>query len=363
MKLQYFFGCILAAASLAVWPEIGLAHGGGGHGGGGGGNAFVGGGGHGFGGAHAFGGFTGRAGFSGTRGFSTGGFSGRGDHGHFSDRGFRGRDRDFRDRRFRDFGGDSFDFGFYGFAYPDYYPYDYPYYYAYPYDAYQRIDNSRDYRTSRSGDVTSAVQSALTKRGYYRGPIDGIIGAGSRRAIRAFQTDQGLPVTGLIDRKLISALQLGWEQARICPTYISTNSARSAAKRSFMVIVGETNRNKLANTERPASGEGPDKLPSHKVIDFEAGRKALEQGRLKQEQSRARLVERIRLPRLSGDLLEFSLTMAIFFALLFGLYVGLIGSWRFWSLSTEIFVGEHRGSLPRSPGFSNLFGIEWIEGN
>jgi peptidoglycan hydrolase-like protein with peptidoglycan-binding domain len=53
------------------------------------------------------------------------------------------------------------------------------------------------------------VQSALTKRGYYRGPIDGIIGAGSHRAIRAFQTDQGLPVTGLIDRKLISALQLG----------------------------------------------------------------------------------------------------------------------------------------------------------
>jgi hypothetical protein len=33
MKLHYFFGCILAAASLAVWPEIGLAHGGGGHGG------------------------------------------------------------------------------------------------------------------------------------------------------------------------------------------------------------------------------------------------------------------------------------------------------------------------------------------
>jgi hypothetical protein len=73
MKLQYFFGCILAAASLAVWPGIGLAHGGGGHGfgGGGGGSAFVGGGGHGFGGAHAFGGFTGRPSFSGTRGFQT----------------------------------------------------------------------------------------------------------------------------------------------------------------------------------------------------------------------------------------------------------------------------------------------------
>jgi hypothetical protein len=91
MKLQYFFGCILAAASLAVLPEIGLAHGGGGgggggHGGGGGGHAFVGGGGHGF------GGFTGRGfspGFRGTRGFATGRFSGRGDHGRFGDRGFR----------------------------------------------------------------------------------------------------------------------------------------------------------------------------------------------------------------------------------------------------------------------------------
>jgi len=62
---------------------------------------------------------------------------------------------------------------------------------------------------------------------------------------------------------------------------------------------------------------------------FESGRKTLEKSPLKEEQSRARLVERIRLPRLSGDLCEFSLTMTIFFALLLGLYVGLIGSWRF----------------------------------
>jgi len=207
VKLQYFFVCILAAASLTLSPEIGLAHGGGGHGGGGGS--------HGFGSGHAFGGFTGRPGLSGARRFSTGGFSGRGDHGRFGDRGFRGRDRDFRDRRFRDFDGDYFDFGFYGFGYPDYYPYNYPYDYAYPYynyDAYQSVDDSGDYRTSRSGDVSSsAVQSALTKRGYYRGPIDGVIGASSRRAIRAFQANQGLSVTGLIDRKLISALPLGGE--------------------------------------------------------------------------------------------------------------------------------------------------------
>jgi peptidoglycan hydrolase-like protein with peptidoglycan-binding domain len=57
--------------------------------------------------------------------------------------------------------------------------------------------------------VTSVVQSELSKRGYYLGPIDGVIGAGSRRAIRSFQTDQGLPSTGSINRKLLSALRVG----------------------------------------------------------------------------------------------------------------------------------------------------------
>jgi hypothetical protein len=107
-------------------------------------------------------------------------------------------------------------------------------------------------------------------------------------------------------------------------------SAVMSQQKRVMVIIDRTNRNKLANAEGSASGDGPDDVPSQKIVDFESGRKALEKGALDEEQSRARLVERIRLPgRLSGDWLEFSLTMAIFFALLLGLYVGLIGSWRF----------------------------------
>ncbi|MEY2605606.1 MAG: hypothetical protein QOH31_3422 [Verrucomicrobiota bacterium] len=155
-------------------------------------------------------GFSGRgfgSGFNGTHGFAGRGFSGRGDRGRFGDRGFRGRDRGFGD-----FEGDSFDFGFYGFGYPDYYQYDYPYYYSYPYynyNAYLGVDNSGDYRRSATSDVTSVVQSELSKRGYYQGPIDGVLGAGSRRAIRSFQTDQRLPITGSIDRKLLSALRVG----------------------------------------------------------------------------------------------------------------------------------------------------------
>jgi len=66
------------------------------------------------------------------------------------------------------------------------------------------------YRTSYRGDSLAVeVQSALRSRGYYRGPIDGDIGSGSRSAIRAYQRDRGLPVTGRIDSNLLRALRIG----------------------------------------------------------------------------------------------------------------------------------------------------------
>jgi hypothetical protein len=177
MKLHYFFGCILAAASLAVWPEIGLAHGGGGGGGGG----------HGFG-----GGAGGHA------------FVGRGDHGRFGGRGFSGRDRDFRDHRRFFVGFDFVGFGFPNWWYPDYYYYGD---YAYPYD-YASYDNSPVYDYRYWYGLATAVQTDLARLGYYHGPVDGVIGFGSREAIRTFQEAQGLPATGLIDPALLRALKL-----------------------------------------------------------------------------------------------------------------------------------------------------------
>ena len=40
------------------------------------------------------------------------------------------------------------------------------------------------------------VQSALSQLGYQPGPIDGLMGSKTRTAIRAYQTDKGLPVSG-----------------------------------------------------------------------------------------------------------------------------------------------------------------------
>ena len=55
-------------------------------------------------------------------------------------------------------------------------------------------------------DRIANLQRALRRLGYDPGPVDGIPGARTRAAIRAFQTDAGLPVNGLISERLESAV-------------------------------------------------------------------------------------------------------------------------------------------------------------
>jgi hypothetical protein len=92
----------------------------------------------------------------------------------------------------------------------------------------------------------------------------------------------------------------------------------------------EANRNKLSNLERRTLRDVSDEGSTQTIINFESGRKALEKARLEEQQSRAMLVEhRPSQRRQPEDWLEFSLMIALFFALLLGLYLGLIGSWGF----------------------------------
>jgi hypothetical protein len=58
-----------------------------------------------------------------------------------------------------------------------------------------------------AGSLAVEVQVALARRGYYHGAIDGIIGSGSRRALRNFQGANRLRVTGQIDGPTVSALR------------------------------------------------------------------------------------------------------------------------------------------------------------
>ena len=51
------------------------------------------------------------------------------------------------------------------------------------------------------------VQEALLALGYGIGDIDGLIGSATRKAIRAFQTSEGLAADGKISRPLLVQMQ------------------------------------------------------------------------------------------------------------------------------------------------------------
>jgi hypothetical protein len=119
----------------------------------------------------------------------------------------------------RGYGYGGYGYGGYGYGYP--YRYGYrdrywgsPYYgpslgvsfYSRPTYTY----SSRVYRGSVADNSLAAdVQRALKSRGYYYGSVDGLIGSGSRAAIRAYQRDRGLSITGRIDRALLRSLRIG----------------------------------------------------------------------------------------------------------------------------------------------------------
>jgi len=98
------------------------------------------------------------------------------------------------------------------------FPWDYGYY---PYGAYSYYDDgyydngyaADDYSQSeyQNGDLDSSVrrvQAALAREGYYRGAIDGSFGPATQNALRRYQRNHGLNVTGEIDRPVIEALRL-----------------------------------------------------------------------------------------------------------------------------------------------------------
>src|SRR5437870_1132464 len=93
-------------------------------------------------------------------------------------------DRDDRFRRFHRFNEiivfDNFGFPFFPFYYP-------PPYYPYPDDSYGYGGYGYQGGYGVNGSVVVQVQRRLASAGYYSGPIDGVIGSGTRRAIRAYE--------------------------------------------------------------------------------------------------------------------------------------------------------------------------------
>jgi hypothetical protein len=61
---------------------------------------------------------------------------------------------------------------------------------------------------SESDSTVAQVQRKLKKLGYYESSVDGEIGPKTRAAIRAYQEENSLEITGQIDKALLSSLGL-----------------------------------------------------------------------------------------------------------------------------------------------------------
>ena len=113
--------------------------------------------------------------------------------------------------------------GYYGGGYPyygSYYSGEYPYgsygygYYPYGYGYSSNYYDGSNYpyysgRTIYRGynrSVVARVQERLARNGYYRGPIDGVMGPRTRYAIRVYEHRHGLPADGIIDRRLLATM-------------------------------------------------------------------------------------------------------------------------------------------------------------
>ena len=72
------------------------------------------------------------------------------------------------------------------------------------------VQPARAYTTSSyatySAPVLYRAQTRLARLGYYRGPIDGDFGPMTNRAIRNYQADYGLPITGRLDSRTRASL-------------------------------------------------------------------------------------------------------------------------------------------------------------
>lgn len=68
--------------------------------------------------------------------------------------------------------------------------------------------SGRNYSGGSDSSMSSKqIQKALKSAGYYDGPIDGKVGKGTRKAIKAFQKANGLTVDGVVGRATGSALK------------------------------------------------------------------------------------------------------------------------------------------------------------
>ncbi|RYD37228.1 MAG: peptidoglycan-binding protein [Verrucomicrobiaceae bacterium] len=75
-------------------------------------------------------------------------------------------------------------------------------------ERYGRDDSRGGYARGHRMSLEARAQLKLRQLGYYRGPVDGDFGRGSRAALTRFQFRSGLRPTGWLDPRTVRALRL-----------------------------------------------------------------------------------------------------------------------------------------------------------
>ena len=75
-------------------------------------------------------------------------------------------------------------------------------------DAYDVQPAPSDEAPYESTSLIMSVQKELTQLGYYHGPINGVAGSETEKAVRWFQSVDHLPVTGQIDSATLQPLRI-----------------------------------------------------------------------------------------------------------------------------------------------------------
>ena len=82
-----------------------------------------------------------------------------------------------------------------------------------------------------SGDEVREVQRRLKLWGYYNGGVDGVFGAGTRKAVIAFQKKNGLKADGVVGKSTYKAL--GMTRSYEILSSVSGNSSNSSGLNGF----------------------------------------------------------------------------------------------------------------------------------
>jgi len=107
---------------------------------------------------------------------------------------------------------------------------------------------------SPTGDIAGA-QQRLKDRGYYAGPVDGVMGPRTAAALRAYQRDHGLRATGQVDSQTASALSEATTATSVTPAVDVRTAQRQLKERGYYTgpvdgVIGPATENALRAYQR-----------------------------------------------------------------------------------------------------------------